>query len=69
MKSNKYADLGYEELLCMIPTVSCGKEARKLHRSLRKYGDGLPLYGRYPNLPLYLSIFSLVSSLIVLVFR
>ncbi len=67
MKNNKYMELSYEEMLCAIPTISYGKEARKLHRALRKYGDGLPLYGRYPNFPLYFSIFSLVFSLIVLV--
>lgn len=66
MRNNEYMKLSYEEMLRAIPTVSYGKEARKLHRALRKYGDGLPLYGRYPNFPLYFSIFSLVFSLIVL---
>ena len=61
-------NLSYEEMLRVIPTVPYGKEARDLHRALRKYGDGLPLYGRYPNFPLYFSVFSLVVSLIALVF-
>lgn len=67
MKKNKYMELSYEEMLCAIPTVSYGKEARKLHRALKQYGDGLPLYGRYPNFPIYFSILVLVFSLVVLV--
>lgn len=33
-----------------------GKEARMLHKALRKHGDGLPMFMRYPNLPLWISI-------------
>lgn len=33
-----------------------GKEARMLHKALRKHGTGLPLFMRYPNFPLWFSI-------------
>lgn len=36
------------------------KEARVLHRELKKHGSGLPLFMRYPNLPIWVSIASLL---------
>lgn len=66
---NKYEDMSYKEMSDMIPKVSYGKEARELHRALKKkYGDGLPLYGRYPDFPIYFSVVALVFSISVLVF-
>ena len=40
-----------------------GKEARKLHKALKKHHGGLPLFARYPNLPLWISIATLLLVL------
>lgn len=42
------------------------KEIRKIHRALKKYGDGMPLWSRYPNFPTYISALSVVVSVIAL---
>lgn len=44
-------------------------ELRKIHKALRKYGDGVPLMYRYPDLPYHLSVFVVVVSLIVAVLK
>ena len=38
------------------------KEARCLHRELKKYGCGLPVFVRFPNLPLWLSAIAAVLA-------
>lgn len=47
-----------------------GKEAREIHKQLKKYGDGVPLFYRYPWLPyvpaLVMSITSLIISIVQL---
>lgn len=55
---NKYDGMSYEELLREIPKASQGEEARMIHRALKKYGDGLHMMYRYPNFPIYFSLFS-----------
>lgn len=57
MKKNKYSGWGYFELCdeCNRKFLT-GKEARMLHRELKKYHSGLPMFMRYPNLPLWISI-------------
>ena len=60
MKGNKYAGMTYRELLEETDRVQYGKQARLLHRELRKHNDGLPMFMRYPNLPLWFSITSLL---------
>ena len=54
---DRYSDWEYEELAM----ESCrkdlsAKEARMLHKALKKYNSGLPMFKRYPNLPLWISI-------------
>lgn len=41
-----------------------GKEARMLHRELKKHHSGLPMFMRYPNLPLWISIIALLLVLL-----
>ena len=41
-----------------------GKEARMLHRELKKHHSGLPMFMRYPNLPLWISIACLLLVLL-----
>lgn len=52
-----------EEIYNDLSTCRRGKEARKLHKELKQYEDGLPFMDRYPNFPL---MFSLISLLLVL---
>ena len=37
-----------------------GKEMREVHKELKKYGYGVPFFGRYPNSPLVISIIALL---------
>ena len=41
-----------------------GKEARMLHRELKKHHSGLPMFMRYPNLPLWIAIIALLLVLL-----
>lgn len=41
------------------------KTKRKIHRELRKYGDGVVFRERYPDLPIW---FSLATLLILIIF-
>lgn len=61
----EYDGWSYEQLLieCGSKKLS-GKEARAIHRELKKYGSGLPISRRYPNLPIWLSIASLLLVII-----
>lgn len=42
--------------------MQCGDkyELRKIHKALRKYKDGVPIWYRYPNFPTYFSLVVLV---------
>ena len=59
-KPSKYDDLTYEELLRIVnhSEFSYGKEARKIHKALKKYNDGLSIHIRYPDFPYLLSAFA-----------
>lgn len=59
----------FEELLERLKNCDCRKEARAIHKELRKYGDGLPLYSRYPDLPIWGSGIAVVVSLAVLIIK
>lgn len=39
-----------------LQSCRCGREARKLHKELKRYGDGLPFIDRHPNFPLAISL-------------
>ena len=62
---DKYNGWSYEELLleCGSRKLS-GKEARAIHKELKKYGSGLPVSMRYPNFPVWISIASLLLVII-----
>lgn len=42
------------------------EELREIHKILKKYGDGIPLQARYPDLPLILSTIVMFVSIVVL---
>lgn len=45
---SKYSGLTYPELLRASDNITPGKDARELHKELKKYGDGLFFLDRYP---------------------
>lgn len=55
----------YAELLEQLRTADSPKELRKLHKELRRYGDGIPFHSRYPNFSFGLSIVALIANIIV----
>lgn len=56
----------YEEICKDLKTAKPGKECRKLHKELHDYGDGAPVYLRYPNVPVVISLSSLLLVLLKL---
>lgn len=66
---NQYEGMTYRELLEETDRVQYGEQARLLHRELRKHNDGLPMFMRYPNLPLWFSIIALLLVTIGSVLR
>lgn len=60
----------HQELLKRIGEVSENpREARKLHKALKEYGDGLPMSIRYPWLPVYISLAALLIQIISTLLR
>lgn len=47
---NKYSKMTHSELLKVLSTATPGKEARLIHHELKKYGDGVFFWDRYPGL-------------------
>lgn len=47
---NRYSKMTHAELLKALSTAKPGREARLIHRELKKYGDGLFFWDRYPGL-------------------
>lgn len=58
----------YEEICDDLSRARPGKEARKLHKELRQYGDGVRLIDRYPlGYPVCVgSILGIVISILVI---
>ena len=53
----------YSEIMDDVQKASYGKERRILHKELKEsYGEGLPLFMRYPDLPMIVSIISCHSN-------
>ncbi len=49
-QKNKYSGMTHGELMKAADIATPGKEARLLHRELKKYDDGLFWWDRYPLL-------------------
>lgn len=56
----------YEVMMGELLVIETPKEARAFHKRYSKYGHGLPLLARYPNLPKYLSYISIFFSMLAL---
>lgn len=65
----KAEDKNYRKLLIRLRTATPGKECRKLHKELKKYGDGLLFTDRYPNCSLYVSLAAFIISIVVVILR
>lgn len=67
----------YKDIMNDLQTAEYGGECRKLHKELRKYyKQGLPLFMRYPNFPLIISVVavallavSFILSIVVLLVK
>lgn len=46
-----------------------GKEAREIHKELKKFGDGVPFFYRYPTLPYVPSLVMSITALIISIVR
>ncbi|MBQ8399064.1 MAG: hypothetical protein IJX08_03760 [Clostridia bacterium] len=57
------------ELYEKLRKVRTAKEARAIHRELKKYGDGMPFYARYPDFPLWVSGAAVVIAVIGLLLK
>lgn len=68
MAKTEYDSMTYSELLRAVHAAHgvSGKKARRLHRALKRFGDGLPLWDRYPLLPMYISVLAFVVSALAL---
>lgn len=66
----KYDNMTLEELWDAAQSAKAGKECRQIHRELKRSNkhDGLPMYRRYPNLPLVISVVSLLLVLLQIFF-
>ena len=57
----------YSEIMEDVKKAPYGKERRKLHKELKQdYNDGLHLFMRYPNLPIYVSAASAFIAVLVI---
>lgn len=69
-RGNKPIDRHYFELCEKIGKLEYGsREAHDIHRQLKEYGSGIPIYMRYPNLPTYISVVTLFASVIILIMK
>lgn len=60
----------YMESLERMRKITTPEEARAFHKEMRKYKDGprLPLFMRYPDFPMQISIVALVAAILELIY-
>ena len=60
----------YQESLERMGKIKTPEEARAFHKEMRKYKDGprLPLFMRYPDFPMQISMVALVVAILELVY-
>lgn len=66
-KVKKKRDQQYRDLCDQIGKTAYGKPARELHKQLKVYGDGLPLFMRYPEFPNIVALIAFAFSMIALI--
>lgn len=60
----------YMDSLERMRKITTPEEARVFHKEMRKYKDGprLPLFMRYPDFPMQISIVALVAAILELIY-
>jgi hypothetical protein len=54
----------YKEIMKDVEMISSAKEVRKLHKELKRDNkSGLPLFMRYPDMPIYISVLALIIAI------
>lgn len=56
-----------QEIRKKLKNAKSETEYREIHKELKEYGDGLPLFMRYPNLPTYIMSVTLIIESITLI--
>lgn len=62
----EYEKMSFWELMEEYQTAPKGKECRKIHKAMKKYGDGILFIDRYPDLPYQLSLGTMIFFLLVI---
>lgn len=63
----EYKNKSYEELCECLWNAKSAKEIRKIHKELKKYGDGALFEDRYPFFPVLVHVMAIVISVIALI--
>ena len=58
----------YLEIMEDVKKAPYGKPCRRLHKELKEYKDGLPMFMRYPNAPIIMSIIAGIVTFIAAIF-
>lgn len=59
----------YKDLLNQMRYAKPGKECRALHKKLKKYGSGMFILDRYPNLPIWIAIIACAVAVLAFAVR
>ena len=65
-KKKLLTDEEHSEMITELMLIDSPQQAREFHKKYKKYGHGLPLLARYPDLPKYLSYISIFFSMLAL---
>ena len=65
-KKKLLTDEEHSEMITELMLIDSPQQAREFHKKYKKYGHGLPIMVRYPNLPRYLSYVSILLSMLAL---
>ena len=70
MKKQKMTQQEYKDALRRFEEIKTPEEARKFHKEQQKYKNGikLPLFRRYPDFPMQISIVALVIAILELLY-
>lgn len=70
MKKQKMTNQEYKDALKRFEEIRTPEDARKFHKEQRKYKNGikLPLFRRYPDFPMQISIVALVIAILELAY-
>lgn len=58
-----------KEILDWMERAETPQELRKIHKELKRYGDGIYFHRRYPNFSLVVSCIALGVNILILVMK